>query len=158
MRRLEVGLAVAILFGSAACSTSRKASGTCGTTIDLNVDKNGDLNIPDPDKLVCAADAPIGITFVNHDTKSHVFEISEIGCKGDKKNGKNPSKDMLGHPTQVGAGASAPLAGSPKMLTQAEIKAVTCNGAYVYSYSIRVNGLKGDKDPDLEVSPPPPLQ
>jgi hypothetical protein len=45
------------------------------------------------------------------------------------------------------------------MLTADEIKKVKCSGTspYLYSYTIKVAGVK-DKDPDLEVSPPPPLQ
>jgi hypothetical protein len=160
MRRLEVGLAVAILLGSAACSSSeKKAVGTCSTTIDLNVDTNGDLQIADPNPLICAAEQPIAITFSNHDLKEpHVFLIGGMGCKGDKQKGNNPTGGMLGHPTTVFPGMSVPFDGSPKMLTQAQIKAAKCAGAnsYLYSYTIRVPGVK-DRDPDLEVSPPPPF-
>jgi hypothetical protein len=160
MRRFSLGLAVAIVFGGAACGGGNKVLSTCSTNVHLNVDSNGDLEIADPDKLSCTPDQRLAITFWNHDNQQpHVFLISGIGCKDDKQKGNNPTGGMLGHPTTVLPGMSKPLDGSPKMLTNDQIKAVKCNSGnpYLYSYTIKVPGAK-DRDPDLEVSPPPPLQ
>jgi hypothetical protein len=160
MRRFVVGCAIVVLVGSVACSSSEKkvALGMCKTDIHLNVDNNGDLEIANPDKLTCAAEQPIDITFYNHDLKEpHVFQISEIGCKGVSPKKNNPTGGMLGKPTVVFPGMSKPFDGTPKMLKQDEIKAAACAGnTYVYSYTIKVPGVK-DRDPDLEVSPPPPF-
>jgi len=161
MRRLEIGAAMIVLLATAACAGRSGTLGGsgCSTTIDLNVSNGGGLSIPDPPKLVCAPDDTINITFWNHDTKQHEFLIFDIGCNGDKASGKNPTKGLLGHPTMVSGGTSAQMNPAPTMLTKDQIKTQICGGSapYLYSYTIKVPGVK-DKDPDLEVSPPPPLQ
>jgi hypothetical protein len=164
MKRLAVGCGVAVLTGSVACTSAlapaTNASG-CSTKIELHFTDKKDAYVLDPPRLVCAWEEALTNTLVNNDdTNSHEFEIIGVGCAGDKGKTYNPVAGLLGYnKTMVPAKTSMSANGTPQMLKKDEIKALNCGGTngYLYSYTIRVSGLKNDKDPDLEVSPPPSL-
>jgi hypothetical protein len=167
MRRFTAGVALAVVAATAACTKVRPASAGCTTSIELRKVGNG-IEIGEPPKLVCAPGEQLNVSFNNQDNGNHKFEIALASCKNAKNGGRNPVDDFVGKPIDVPPGQSKKLSGgwwifswTPTMRSSDDIKALACSNvpstAYVYSYTIRANGAP-DKDPDLEVSPPPGMQ
>jgi len=161
MKRLWVGVSMAGLMATLNCDAKvgKLNGGTCSTTIELHVNNKG-LSVPDPPRLVCAPDDPINVIFVNNDNQAHTFELLDIGCEGDKATKHDPSNELVGHKTKVEPGERKPMDGTARMKKKDDIKDQKWNGTapYLYSYSVRVSGMAKDKDPDLEVSPPPSIK
>lgn len=167
MRRLDLVFAAAVLLATVACSAPAPRSAACTTRIPL-VAAGGGWQIGEVGKLTCRVGEELDVELVNGDTQNrHSFEITQVGCKGDKPGGKNPVKNFKGRVVDVDAGQTRPLRGrkflffpwAPTMLSNDEIRALRCSGdqPFTYSYSIRASGAP-EKDPDLDVSPPPAMQ
>lgn len=168
MRRLLLDLAISLLVATVMVSADKTYP--CGTFISAEPDGSGGINIPEPAPMQCGPDEEMVIAFVNKDTSAHRFQLRDIHCRDGKKEVKDPTKHFIKKPVDVDAGATILLTSGlfgtskPKLLDAGSVKGLKCDSDnYSYKYTIRVSakgdddGGKKERDPDLEVSPPPSL-
>jgi hypothetical protein len=164
VRQLSWSVCVAVLL---AVAIVRGQPPTCETTIFVQKNPSGTLEIADPAPMKCAPGEQMTVHFVNRDTAAgYRVQISDIGCKVGGARGKNPTRGFLRVPVDLTPGGTKDLISGipprkPAVLSRPEVSNLNCasGGAndFRYKYVIRANGrgsntASAQRDPDLEIS------